>query len=208
MQSTARVILFLGLSGMLSVVSMHSALAQGTTATATKIKRPIRISLGEYFPSDGNVRNTVGKSFTSFGLSYDFHATQTTLPLIFGVYLADSTKTKNISLGKSTVKAEAGYIGLGIQARTYFVPESNSLRYYAGGGLGMYSLRAKSGVKQGNTLVSVSKTGTRLGGKIFGGVEWKKRYFGEIEGVFTGPINVQGATFDLSGLSASVGLRF
>jgi hypothetical protein len=164
--------------------------AAGTFDAETfKVLKPFRIKLGAFFPTDGDVRDSLGDVFFSYGVSYDFLKTKTANPVIIGAYLDGYNKSKS--------GARINSIGIGPSLRYYFNPVvANPTRVYAGAGIGPYFINTKG---NGN-----SENDTKLGGKVYGGVEFGPGFFGEVDYTLIG----ESHGVNPSGFNLSVGYRF
>jgi len=169
-----------------------TASAQAPTVSANvptqPAAKPFAVKLGVTFPTDGDVKDEVGSTWFGFGLSYDIGKTKTTSPVVYGAYLDGTFSSES---GK-----QASTYGIGPAARYYFGAPTAPIIFYAGGGIGAYFNHWKSSGFSENT--------TRLGGKLFGGAEFKQGFLGEIVYNFTG--NVHGSA--LNNLALLVGYRF
>ncbi|MDX1932798.1 MAG: hypothetical protein SFU56_09355 [Capsulimonadales bacterium] len=208
MQKTLRGALFLVGCGLTMVWFSPGAFAQDSLTPGGKIRRPFRVKIGGYFPADGTIRRDTGNRFTSIGIAYDFFTLPALTPLIGSVYINDASGRRDKTFGNDVIETEASISGLGLQVRTYFLPQTENLNFFAGGGFGIYSITVRTGRQQGASFTEESQDSTRLGGKVMAGVEWKKRFFGELEYTFPGIVSAGGKTFDLSGLNVSIGTRF
>lgn len=109
------------------------------------------------------------------GTSYDVNSTRVALlvPVVYSLY-ADAAF------------GERDFVGLGAQARVYVTPVAVAgTRLYVGGGLGYYD----------------RDEGDGLGGKLFAGAEFARRFFGEF--AYQRPGGGAG-----NGVELSLGLRF
>lgn len=158
-----------------------SAFAQDTK----DVEKPFRISVGAFMPSKAALKNVSGKSWTSFGVSYDLGKTTSDKPWIYGVY-ADFTGKKGEVNG---TRISNDMYGIGVSARYLFSSPDAPSTAYAIGGVGAY--RLKSG----------TSTSNKIGFKIGGGYEWKNGLFGEVTAVQPGIRNS-------NGVEARIGFRF
>lgn len=159
-----------------------SAFAQGTK----DVEKPFRISVGAFMPSKAALKNVSGKSWTSFGVSYDLGKTQSDKPWIYSVYGDFSGKKGQVGEG---TRISNDLYGIGVSARYLFSSPDSPSTAYAIGGVGAY--RLKSG----------SNTSNKIGFKIGAGYELKNGIFGEVAAVQPGIRNS-------NGVEARIGFRF
>lgn len=162
--------------------------AQAATPTIDVV-HPATIKIGAFFPSNGNNENAGGHTQFSAGLDYAITKTTQTNPSIPSVYLDYQGGTRN--------GGHINTIGLGVAIRSQSVNKSGSNPYF-GGGLGLYDVSAKPGRDYN------SKTGIVVGGKIFGGYEFKGGFL--VEASYQLITKENGV--NPSGLGVQVGYRF
>jgi hypothetical protein len=167
-----------------------SAQAQQTIAgtPVTNVQRPWRVQLGGFLPTNQNVQDTLGRSFFSYGASYDLGKTTSYNPTMASVYFDGSSQSRD--------GARLSYYGLGLEGRHYFNPGWRSLRYYGGAGVGAYLLN--------NDVGGDSHNDTRLGAKLLAGAEMNNGFFGEAN--YTLINSVRGHS--PNGFNLGVGYRF
>ena len=174
-------------------VSLCGALGVGASAQTTDaapVTKPIAIKLGVFLPSNGDVKNAIGKTWFSAGAEYAFSKIgdqQNLLPLAYVDYA-----------GKSGHGINADYVGVGPGARYYFSAPgaSTSVTPYVGAGIGAYFLHAS-----GNGD-SVNKT--KFGFRVNAGVEFQQMYLLEVN--YTNAGSESGTRFD--GVNIQAGVRF
>ena len=154
--------------------------AQTTMITPEK---PFRVSIGTYNPGKSNVRDLIGSSLPQISLGYDISKTLTKKPLLYGVYL---DYAQNHHSGTSNSIA-----GFGIQGRYLSSSPVNAGHFYAGAGIGSYS-------------VKIGKSNSKIGGKIFGGYELHSGYFAD----FTYTLINKVSGYDPNGVVFAIGRRF
>lgn len=202
----------LGLAGALLAGLGTVAQAQTTDAST----KPISIKLGAFFPSNGDARDAVGKSWFSAGAEYAFvpssggASTSNLVPL---AYIDYAGKTNNRTFPDTdasgnavndTLSLKASYVGVGAGIRGSSAQAGSSITPYYGAGIGVYFLNATAAVRQGTTTVSDSEKKTSIGFKVNGGVEFSGSYF--VEAAYTVPGSVGGT--NLNGFSILGGARF
>jgi len=153
-----------------------------------KVQKPFTIKLGAFFPSDGDVRDAVGETFFSAGISYDFAKTQAVNPTVFGAYVD--------YFGKSDNGIRLNVFAIGPQAKFYFSPATAPSKFYGGVGVGYYSINARGG--------GASETKGRIGGKLMLGYEFQGGFLAEADYNFIS--EVQGV--NPSGAGLRLGYRF
>jgi hypothetical protein len=176
--------------GMGLTASAHAQATASSTPTG-KLQKPWRLKIGAFFPTDGDVKDSLGNTFFSYGVSYDFVKTQVETPITLGVYVDGATKSKD--------GGRLSYVGLGPSARYFFTPVVAPVRFYGGAGLGPYFVTVKAGD---------SKNKTAFGGKLLAGVESNQGIFGELDYTFISSVSVGGDDVKPSGFNLSVGYRF
>lgn len=164
----------------LSAVLSPMAHAQ-TVMTTTN--QPFRAAIGVYSPSSSGMRRAAGSSMPMLSLSYDVSKTLDEKPLIYGVYFDYAQNKQNGTTNSLTA--------FGISGRYLTSAPLGRARYYAGGGVGSYS-------------VKVGSTNSKIGGKLFGGYERNDGYYGEASYHIINKVN----GFDPSGLGLQIGKRF
>ena len=156
---------------------------------AEPVQKPITIKLGIFLPSNGDIKNAIGKTWFSAGADYAFNkqgAGQSLMPLAYVDYA-----------GRSSHGINADFAGVGAGLRGYGSPPGTStMAPYFGAGVGAYFIHASGG---GN-----STNDTRFGGKINIGVEFQQTYLLEANYTYAG--KVSGTTVD--GFNIQAGLRF
>lgn len=165
------------------------AAAGAQAQTAEPVQKPITIKLGVFLPSNGDVKDVLGKTWFSAGADYAFNKqgdTQNVMPLAYVDYAGSN---------KNGVKAN--FIGVGAGVRYYTSPPgTSSTTPYVGAGVGAYFIHASGGGDSTNN--------TRIGGKINLGVEFQQMYLVEANYTYAG--KVSGTTLDGFGIQA--GVRF
>lgn len=156
--------------------------------------KPLRIRVIGGFPTDGDVKRIVGSPIIGGGLAYDFKTFDAALP----IHLAATVDYLSKSKTKNRTRVQAGFLGIGVAPRVYFMPEDASLNFYAGIGAFLSFPNYKATVAG----IEVEKANSpRLGGKIFSGVELNRTFFGEFEFAFPG-------SSALNSFNAALGYRF
>ncbi|MGC4046866.1 MAG: hypothetical protein QM758_23980 [Armatimonas sp.] len=161
-------------------------IAGNAFADTKDVEKPFRISVGAFMPSKAALKNVSGKTWTSFGVSYDLGKTKSDKPWIYSVY-GDFTGKKGQLENGSRVSNDM--YGIGVSGRYMFSSPDAPSTAYAGVGVGAY--RLKSG----------SSTQNKVGFKVSGGYEWKNGLFGEVSAVQPGIKNA-------NGVEARIGFRF
>ena len=166
-----------------------AALTAGHAAQAQdpeQVQKPTTLKIGVFLPSNGNVKNALGKTWLSIGADYAFNkqgASQRLMPLGYIDYSFKSSHGLN-----------ANYVGLGPAARYYLSPPgTSSFSPYLGAGVGAYFLHASGLTNK-----------TRVGFKVNAGLEINQSYLLEVN--YTNAGSIQGVRLD--GINAQVGLRF
>lgn len=182
---------------------MVAALIVGATASAhaqmEQLDRPFRVNVGVFYPSDNDVTDTVGDSHFNFGLSYDlWGGIYSGRTYRGGLFFDASFKDRDGASFNTSALGAFGRLSLGNGSNQSWTP-------YVGAGLGIFFIDADAPA-QSEALTSFSpfKGGSRMGLKLFAGVEATQGYFAELGYRFVGSDN--GANG--SGLSLSVGFRF
>ena len=156
---------------------------------AAPVQKPVTIKLGVFLPSNGNLKNAVGKTWFSAGADYAFNKQgggQSVMPLAYVDYA-----------GKSSHGLNVNYTAVGLGVRGYGSPPGTSTTApYFGVGVGAYFIHASGG---GDTT-----NDTRLGGKVNLGIEFQQMYLLEANYTYAG--KVSGVTAD--GFNIQAGLRF
>jgi len=180
---TAAGLLSLALCGLAGA----GAQAQGTDAAP--VTKPITIKLGAFFPSNGDLKNVVGKTWFSAGADYAFSKVgdqQNLMPLAYVDYA-----------GKSGNGLTLDYIGVGPGVRYYLsAPAAGTTTPYVGAGLGAYFLHASGGGDSFNK--------TKFGFKLNAGVEFQQMYL--LEANYTNAGSESGTRLD--GFNLQAGIRF
>ncbi|MDX1932800.1 MAG: hypothetical protein SFU56_09365 [Capsulimonadales bacterium] len=176
-----------------------NAQADSSVPTA-KPEKPWRVKLGAFFPGDGDVKDEIGSTLFSYGVSYDFLKTNLANPIIVGAYLDGATGSKK----RDGVTLRLSYVGLGPTARYYFTPVTSATRVYGGVGLGVYFVNSKASTRVGGATLSLSDDETKFGGKLLAGVESGQGLFGELDYTFISEINERNP----GGFNVAVGYRF
>ncbi|MDX1932801.1 MAG: outer membrane beta-barrel protein [Capsulimonadales bacterium] len=172
----------------LVVVASEQARAQDPVRPALPVDRPWRVKLGAFFPTNGDLTDVFGKTFFSYGASYDFGKTTAVNPIVYSGYFDGTTRSRS--------GARITYYSLGAQGRYYFNPVVDPVRTYAGGGLGIYLLNSTGSGDTDNDF--------RLGGKLLGGLEFNNGFFAEADYTLIG--SVRGTT--PNGFNVALGYRF
>lgn len=71
------------------------------------VQKPITVKIGAFFPTDGNARDAVGKTWFGAGADYAFRKTDAAAPILPLVYVDYAGKSGN-GLSLSTVGAGIG----------------------------------------------------------------------------------------------------
>lgn len=199
---------------LLAVLAPSAANAQSKAVT---------LRLGAFIPTDGDIKDAVGKSWLSFGGDFVIKGTTAgglvsaaTLNSVEPLVYADfASKSKNVDGGKN----EASTLGVGVGAR-YFPPTQSitSVRPYIAGGVGAYFLHGKSTtttdtvpppptgdlVPAALVTTTESKNKTNFGFKINGGVEFAQNYVVDV--AYWNAGKIQDVRID--GYTVSLGMRF
>lgn len=189
----------------LLTTGMVTALLIGGVASANaqmeQLDRPFRVNVGLLWPSDGDVTDFVGNSHFKLGLSYDMWGGMFSgRAYRGGVFFDLSTKERGGNSFNTSAIGAFGRFNFGEGGMQGWTP-------YAGAGLGMFFIDADQDAPPptgARTSLSVFQGGSRLGGKLFVGLEATQGYFAELGYQWTG--SKDGA--NASGLSVSVGFRF
>jgi opacity protein-like surface antigen len=194
--AVAVVSLGLGLS-----TGAHAQAAKATSNVPTsKVEKPWRIKIGAFFPTDGDVKDAIGSTFLSYGVSYDFFKTNVANPITVGAYIDGATNSKK-NFG---VTDRLTYWGIGPVGRYYFTPVTSPVRIYGGAGVGAYFIDLKSSVSVDGVTYSASDNKDRFGGKLLAGVESGQGLFGELDYTFISKIE----DTNPGGWNLGVGYRF
>ncbi|HLK17130.1 MAG TPA: hypothetical protein VKT78_20165 [Fimbriimonadaceae bacterium] len=161
--------------------------AATSSAQSTTVAQPIRIEIGGFFPTDTAVTSTLRKAALYGGASYDMYKLGNGNNTMAGLYVDASY---NSSGGLHLTQ-----VGVGAQARVYSSTSSYGT-FYFGGGVGAYFMNA-------NGFFS-STNNTRVGGKVFVGIDLTQGFF--VEGGYTLIGSVNGV--NPSGFMAALGYRF
>lgn len=185
-----------------------------TASADAPAPKPITIKLGAFFPSSGNLKDIVDKTFFAAGAEYAFVNKENASPVTPLVYLDYIGRSKNRSVddgqGNSvSLDVTASTVGLGGGVRYSFgAPEAGSVTPYVGAGLGVYFNRVKAGlnVASGGQSASVSDSAnkTQLGFRLNAGLEFQRTYLLEANYTNAGKI---GET-RIDGFGVQVGARF
>jgi len=154
----------------------------------TDVQRPWRVKLGGFLPTNGAVQDSFGRSFFSYGASYDLGKTLDYNPTVGSVYFDGTSRSRS--------GAKLSYYGLGVQGRYYLNPVVTPVRFYGGAGVGAYLLNNKIGGDNHND--------TRLGGKFLAGAEMNNGWFAEAD--YTLINSVRGHS--QNGFNLGLGYRF
>lgn len=163
-----------------SVVTASTAQAQTTMMASEK---PFRASIGTYNPTSGGTRTAMGATLPMISLSYDAGKSTAARPLIAGVYFDYAQNNRN-----GTTNSVAAF---GVSARYLSRAPVTQGRYFAGAGIGSYS-------------VKIGNSNSKIGGKLFGGYERNDGYFGEVTYHMINKVHGN----DPSALAFSIGRRF
>ncbi|MDX1932799.1 MAG: hypothetical protein SFU56_09360 [Capsulimonadales bacterium] len=171
----------------------------GTAASAIGlgVKKPIRLSIGGYFPTDSSLRNGVSKNFVRYGLSYDIWKNPVLIPVVVGAYV-DGVFPKDKDTGSS--ENSFRFIGVGIQAKKFINAPLLPASFFYGLGVGPYFTRAETAGRSENRSV--------FGGKVFIGAELAGTVFGTLDYTYLGKVSTDGGDYKPSGFGASIGVRF
>ncbi len=168
-----------------------AGIAAGARADdAAPVVKPVTIKLGVFLPSNGNIKDALGKTWFSAGADYAFNKQgtgQSVMPLAYVDYA-----------GASRHGLKGDFVGVGAGVRGYAsAPGASTTAPYFGAGVGAYFIHASAnGGGSTNT--------TRFGGKINVGVEFQQMYLLEANYTYAG--KVSGTTVDGFGIQA--GVRF
>lgn len=158
-------------------------------AEASKFERPLRVTLGTHYPSDGDLRDLVDDTFYSLGLSYD----------MWGAQMANGNYYRGGVFGSYTFRDRNGNklsdFAAGAFGRVYF-GEGMALRPYAGGSLGVHWVNYEIGANDDDDL--------RFGTRLFAGVEHPSGFFGELG--YT--LAQKRRDVDINGFGVRLGFRF
>ena len=161
---------------------MVASTAQAQTTMLTS-EKPFRASIGTYNPTSGATRTAMGSSLPMISLSYDAGKSTAEKPTIYGVYFDYAQNNRNGTNNSVTA--------FGVSARYLSRAPVTSGRYFAGAGIGSYS-------------VKIGNSNSKIGGKLFGGYELNNGYFGEVTYHMINKVHGN----DPSALAFSVGRRF
>jgi hypothetical protein len=191
---------------ILAALAITGVFASGAYAQTDTmpVQKPFSVKLGAAFFTDSDTKDRVGNSTFSVGLGYDITKTNATMPIILQAYVdyfAPKSKERTISAVTQEIKMESAF-GVGVAGRYAFIKEPKAnLVPYAGAGLGFYSVKRKVEVTGSPTN---SKTKSGLGGKVFGGVELKEGFFGEVDFNFLPKVEED----NFSNFGLRIGYRF
>ena len=173
----------------LALVGLLGTGASAQTTDAAPVVKPITIKLGAFFPTNGALKNAVGKTWFTAGADYAFSKLgdqQNLMPLVYADYAGTN---------KSGLTVD--YVGVGPGARYYLTaPGVSTTTPYVGGGVGAYFLHAS-----GN---GASYNKTKFGFKVNAGIEFQQLYLVEVN--YTNAGSESGTRFD--GIGLQVGARF
>lgn len=174
-------------AGVLGLALCGSAGA-GAQAQAP-VTQPITIRLGAFFPTNGGLKNVIGKSWFGAGADYAFSKIgeqQNLMPLLSVDYA-----------GRSGHGITASYVGVGPGVRYYLgAPGAQTVTPYVGAGVGAYFLHASGNGGTSNK--------TQAGFKVNVGVEFQQTYL--LEANYTNAGSDSGTRFD--GFNVQAGYRF
>lgn len=178
------------ISAVIGTALCGLTLAGAQAQSADQVVKPVTIKLGAFFPSNGNLKDSVGKTWLTAGGDYAFSKQgegQSLMPLGYVDYA-----------GKSSHGLNASYVGVGGGFRYYTSAPgaTTGANPYLGAGIGAYFLH---GSANGD---SVNKT--RFGFKLNAGVEFRQTYL--LEATYTNAGSVNGTRLDGFGIQA--GVRF
>ena len=178
--------------------------AQNPVSTAAglvglKVKKPIRLQLGGYFPTDSSLKNGVSKEFTRYGASYDVFKSPVLVPFILSGYV-DGILSKEKKFGSPEKKNAFSMVGVGVQVRQYFNAPLLPISFYTGLAAGPYFVHAK--------FADESFSKTVFGGKVFAGVELAQTFYGVVDYTYLSKVSVGKGDYKPSGFGASLGVRF
>lgn len=158
-------------------------------ASAEKVEKPFRVTLGVHLPDDGNLRGLTEDTHFNFGLSYD----------VFGSSHGGQSFRTGIFFDGTTIDSngnEFSTYGLGVFTRIYFKDKPNTWRGYVGAQAGVYLLDYQIG--------NIDEDNERFGVGLFAGLESPSGLFGQVGYRWIGADR----GFDATGLNASIGFRF
>lgn len=197
--------------GILATLTSISVKVEAQTPLPKLPTKPITLKLGVFFPSGGDLRDSVGSAFFAAGAEYAFSPghEKSLIPLAYVDYVGKS-RNRNTDDGQGnsvSLDLTATSIGIGGGVRFYAHPMP-AYSPYLGGGLGLYfnHFKADANVNTGGQTNSTgdSANKTRLGFKINAGVEFQRTYF--VEAAYSNSGSVEGTRTD--GFSLLIGGRF
>lgn len=194
------------------------ARAQGTAP----VSKPLTIKLGAFTPSSSDTRDLSGDTHFELSASYDIGKTDSSSPIVYGVYGDYIFQTSNSfnyfdpfdETGGTYTGTSSGY-GIGVEGRYLLIQDrtwgrhrgggGGSVTPYIGGGLGVYGSTAKfSQTDFFFDSIEGSKTVTALGGKLAVGVQSHSGFTGEINYQWLPTVG----NIDMSGSAIEIGYRF
>lgn len=104
------------------------------------------------------------------------------------------------------VSSSETMMGIGLQ---YQLRSSSNPALYYGAGIGSFSLNTSLAVKNGRTTVTTTTESSEvLGGRLFIGQDFGKRYFGELSYTMMGSAKLGTSSINASSINLGVGVRF
>lgn len=195
-----------------AVLSATALLTPSVSADTPSGPKPTTIKLGLFFPANGDLKDSVGKTWFSLGADYEFNkqgAASTSVPVAFLDYTGKGGSATFLAAdGVNTITADVRFnvLGIGAGIRSYGEAQnSSSVRPYFGAGAGLYFLSDSGSLKSTDgTSISVSNHKTSLGAKLSAGLEFGSSYVAELSYVYPGKIDGS----DLSGFNLQLGAKF
>ena len=165
----------------------------------------LQIGLAQPLQSSG--KNLLSSSPTSSLLQYDLGRYKSG---VWGFYAQGVAKSRDFSDAEDDVFNNDMAAGVGLQYRMR--SESNPSLYY-GAGIGSYAVSTSVAVKNSNgstttTMTTETTSSSVLGGRIFVGKNFGKRYFAELAYTMIGSSTLGNTRVNASHASLGVGLRF
>ena len=142
-----------------------------------KVQKPFAVKLGGFFPTDGDIKDSIGSTFFYAGLSYDVAKSKATNPALYQVYFDYATKKKD--------GLEFRVLGIGPAVKFLLAPATAKAQPFVGAGIGYYNAKISASLGNG---VSVSESKSRFGGKVFAGYQLKGGFFGEADYTYVSEI--------------------
>lgn len=178
-------------------------LATGAQAQETKTKR-WQIQLGIGSPTQQAGKTFLSSSPSASMLSYTLGGLKQGTWGVFAQGLMKNRSYGNSDGDDVTSSETAMGIGLQYQLRS----TSNPALYY-GAGIGSFSLNTALSMRNGKvTTTTTTESSDVLGGRLFVGQDFGKRYFGELSYTSMGNAKLGNSSINASHASLGVGVRF